>query len=496
MTVLDIVDTYEPFEKQDLAHRAGARHLLFGGAVGPGKTRFLVEHIKATMLKWPGIPILLGRYNLIDLERTTLREWHRHVDPRLWDPKFGGRFDANENAYYFPNGSSLTATSMKDWERHMSAEYGMIAFEELSEIPELVYNNLETRLRWTTGEGDCQRPACLALDTYHPHPVHPLYQMVSACNPTPRWPKARWYDRWAAGTLPPSHAFIQALTRDNPRLPPDYIPNLMENNNPTWVRRMLDGDWTAFEGATFANFTRARNMWPSSEPFRNLLDGQPYGGIDWGATTTYAHRTAATLTGRLRCGALLTFWEYSKQGPAAKDFFSALRTQTKMWRSAGWFADTSQSRAIEALNESSPSLSILPANNEAGSRADGINLMARLFEGTCECGEHASLMIHESCTHLLSGIETYHEVPETNATSGFGPVGTDPVRRDDDEVDAERYNVDGMNRLRPVVTNLDLQVSSPRRGPNAVRTSSILEFRRQMREQRLQQVLQNWDGDY
>lgn len=484
----DIVirDSYKPFPKQVEAHRSGKRHLLFGGAVGPGKTRYLVEHAKATMTRYPGIPILLGRYNLIDLQRSTEMEWLRHVDDRLY------KYESKTGSYLFHNGSRLVLTGMKDWERHMSAEYGMIIFEELGEIAQPVYNNLETRLRWTTGEGDCQRPACLELSNYRPHPLHPPYQMVSACNPTPRWPKQRWYDRWVNGTLPPSHEFIQALTEDNPFLPPDYIANLMENNNETWVRRMLKGDWTAFEGAVFHMFFRGKHMWPRDQFFRDQLT-DVYGGIDWGATTTYAHRTAGYLTGRLTCGALLTFWEYSKQGPAASDFFEQVTRATKMWGPEGWFADTSQSRAIEALGTYA-NLPILPANNEKGSRKDGVNLMARLFDSTCNCGEHASWMIHEDCTHLLSGIETYHEVPETNASAGFQAITEDPVRRDDDEVDAARYNVEGMNRMRPIVTNLDVKVLSPR-SEKASRASSIMAHRRQTREDRLKAVLDGW-GDY
>ena len=487
---LVIEHRYVPYPKQEIAHKVKARHLLFGGAVGPGKSRFIVEHIFAKMQRWPGIPILLGRYNLIDLQRTTEVAWKTVLDERLWTPRWGGSYDEQTHSYRFGNGSILYLTDFKNWERWMSAELGMIVFEEVSEVSEDVYNNLETRLRWTTGEGDCQDEYCLGLPNYRPHNLHPFYQMVSASNPTPRWPKRRWFDRWADGTLPKSHAFVQALTKDNPSLPPDYEQNLMENNNPMWVRRMLDGDWTAFEGATFQNFARATHCWYSVDEFENLIE-EVYGGIDWGATTTYAHRTAACLTARIKGGGLLTFWEYSKQGPAASDFFAQLRSATKRWRVRGWFADASQPRAIEALQESG--LPILPAERGHGVRADRTNLLARLFE-IRPGQERPGLMIHERCTRTVTGIETYHEVPQSEATRGFAAIGEDPVRRDDDEVDALGYNIEGMHRLRPVVDNRPLKVINGAGNSRvAVRPSKILAERRQIRENRLAAVLREWE---
>jgi hypothetical protein len=489
---LTIEHKYVPFPKQLIAHQTKARHLLFGGAVGPGKTRFEVEHIFAKMQRWPGIRILLGRYNYIDLQRTTELEWKRSIDNRLWAPEWGGSYNEQTHAYTFGNGSTLYLTDLKNWERWMSAELGMIVIDEVSEVGEDVYNALETRLRWTTGEGDCQDEYCLALPNYRPHNLHPFYQMVTASNPTPRWPKQRWYDRWSDGTLPKSHAFIQALTEDNPALPPDYEKNLMENNNPMWVRRMLRGDWTAFEGATFQNFSRATHCWPPGEEWEHLIE-EVYGGIDWGATTTYAHRTAATLTARLKQNmGLLTIWEYSKQGPAASDFFAQLRMAQKRWKVRGWFADASQPRAVEALREQG--LPLIAAARHNGARSDRTNLLARLFE-IRPSSDRPGLMLLERCTHTITGIETYHEVPQSEATRGFGAITDEPVRRDDDEVDALGYNVDGMNRMRPVVDSRPLVVVNGGGNPSPVKTpaSKIIAERQRLRNERLQAVLSKWE---
>lgn len=477
-----------------LAHQSRARHLLFGGAVGPGKSRFLVQHIAKRMLDWPGIPIVLGRYNLKDLQRTTEVEWRRHIDNRLWDPKFGGRYDSQTNSYRFANGSTLYMTQLKDWESWMSAELGMIVYEEISEVPEIVYQNLDTRLRWTTGEGVCEREECAALANAREHSRHPLYQNVAASNPTPRWPKQRWYDRWANGTLPKSHEFIQALTEDNPFLPPDYESALMEGNNATWVRRMLKGDWTAFEGATFWNFNRPTHIWTDDRPFMGLIE-EVYGGIDWGGTTTYAHRTAATLTARLRNGDFLTFWEYSKQGPASVDLIQTLQRMSRLFNVRQWFAGGEQGRAIELLADPEHTTAPLPikaAPMEKGVRKTRANLLFNLFEPIGKDGA-PKLMIHESCTHTITGIETYHEVPESEVATGHGPIPDEPSRRDDDEVDALGMNLDGMNRLRPVVSNQAIEVVLPH-NRNQRGVSSIMAARRDMKTERLRQFLEDSGG--
>lgn len=488
---LDIENNYQPFPKQHMAHTSKARWLLFGGAVGPGKSHFLVQHNLAKALKYPGIPLLIARYDLIDLKRTTMKEWLKVVDPRLYDPKYGGQWNRTENWFRFANGSTIYFSGLKDYESWMSAELGMLSVDEAQEVPEETIRQLATRLRWTYKEGGlCDRPECKEVDERE-HFSHPFYQIALCSNPHPGWLKSRFFDPWKNGQERPNHAFIPSLTRDNPALPPTYEQDLLEENNAIWVRRMLEGDWTAFEGMVFSNFNRASHMWRDERgalpPFAEVI-----GGIDWGATSTYAHRTAAVLVGRTYDNQYIAFWEYSKQGPAARDFFDTIRRLTELYRVRSWYCDPTQARAVELADTTG--LPFKNAERRQGSRKTRINRLVNCFEFR-RGAEDPVLMVHERCQHTITGIESYREVPETEATRGFGPVTEDPVRRDDDEVDALSYAMEGHNRNRRILVNQDLEVAGMGQKKNKSFASSVLEARRQAKHERLRMLLEGFEED-
>src|SRR5687767_15201673 len=148
--------SYVPTDKQQLAHNSLKKYVLFGGARGPGKSRWLLEHIKTQMLRWPGLPVFLGRRDLSDLKKTTEVEWTSKVcEPWLYDGKStlraldwkGREYDTaswggvgqhhkSENWYRLANGSTLYLGELKDWESWRSATLGLIAFDEAVETEE------------------------------------------------------------------------------------------------------------------------------------------------------------------------------------------------------------------------------------------------------------------------------------------------------------------------------------------------------------------------
>lgn len=483
---------YDPLPGQEQAHATRARHVLYGGGVGAGKSRFLVEHAFSLMTRWPGIPLLLARQDLLDLQRTTEEVWKRVIDNRLWDKRYGGRHNTGDNWYRFPNGSTLYLTGLKDWESWLSAELGGILIEEVSEVSEDAYRGLETRLRWTTGEGECERPECRELETYRQHHTHPFYQMVSASNPTPRWPKRRWVDPFLAGEELPNHAYIPAKTKENTHLPPGYEHDLRLSNkyNPAWVERMLEGDWTAMEGAAYPHFSRGSHMWRRGIPFTHLID-KVYGGIDWGALTTYAHPQVGLLVAVLRDETHLCFAEYSKQGPASADFFEWMEKMQKAWHVEKWWADPTQPKAIELLK---PKFPIDGADRVQGSRGDREMNLSNQF-GFNPVRKRPFLMIHEDCTHTLTGIETHHEVPESEATRGNSAITKEMVRRDDDEVDALGYVEIGIKQVRPAITNHEVTITATGTGSAGRDVSAIMAMRRADRHERLATLVRRFEEE-
>lgn len=479
---------YQPLPYQLQAHSARAPEVLFGAAVGVGKSKTLVEQAFAVAMKWAGVPVLIGRYRQIDLQRTTLQEWMKSIEPHFYAREYGGAHEKATDTFRLINGSTVYFAQLKDWNRWMSAELGWIGIEEANELPETVPQMLQTRLRWTTGKGDCQRAECKALPSYQPHPTHPYYQMFYVCNPNPGWLKRNFWDLHKKGKLPPNRAFIPARTRQNPYLPPSYIENLYQNHDPAFVARLLEGDWDAFEGAIFSNFNAATHVWDALEPYKHLITAV-YGGIDWGHVTTYAHRTCAVLVARLKGGDYLAFWEYSKQGPASEDFHQVLANMTREWNVRTWFADPTQPHATRALR--TLGIPIQDSERTHGSRSERVNNLLNLFA----IGKRGRprLMIHEDLTFTRDAIESYKERPEAETARGTGPIPFDPVRRNDDEVDALGYAMMGADKNRsPVLVNTELNV---RHGPAPKSGSAILQRRREEKHRRISGLIAQWESD-
>lgn len=419
---------YGAWPKQVQFHEATERFIVYGGARGPGKTRALVEDGLATMVRWPGIPIWFLRKDLKDLKATTEVEWQKICPPELYDPRYGGQYHKGERWYEFPNGSIARFGELKDWESYKSATVGRFYIDELNEIEEDALTNLAPALRWTTEKGICKRPECAALgeEFAREHPEHPRYQIKCATNPAPGWVKTRFWEPWRNGHERPNHKFISATAYDNPSLPPNFIPDLLQTNTATWVQNYVHGDWSAFENMVWPHINRPTHMWRGPIPFDQFVE--IIGGIDYGGTTTEAHRTCAYLTGRTRSGRRITFWEYSKQGAAAEDFFTTITVKQREFHPLRWEADASQPRANELLRGNG--IPVFDAPRYKGAVKDGVNEVYRQTQlgPTGEPG----LWIAETCPRLWSGIETYQLDPET---------GEPAKNQDDDEVNAWRYNI-------------------------------------------------------
>lgn len=464
--------------------------VLYGGGLGSGKSAALIEDWYAHAVKNPGSFALLGRYNLIDLRRTTERELLKRVDDRMWT-EWGGKH--TKDYYRLPNGSELYLTSLMDVSSWLSAELSWFGIDECDQVAPDVPETLNTRLRWTTGQGDCQRKECLELPTYRPHYTHPRYAGRMTCNPNPRWPKRLYYEPWSRGEKVYNQSFIAAKTSDNIALPPDYEHNLRQRHNATWIKRMLDGDWTAFEGAIFEVFNRGMHVWRECAR-ADICDNHSgplpefthvAGGIDYGDTTTYAHRTAAYLTGEMKDGRRLTFWEYSEQGPASGNFWDEIRKANNIFHPTCWFADASQNRVKDLASDRG--ITIEPAARGKGDRNDGVTLMLDLLEPRPGVGP--LWFVHERCPRLIEALEIAHELPPEKALQGYGPVPGGMVRRDDDEIDAARYNLSGMDAMRPAIIDRPIVVGGKARGVRESHAGRIMAHRREERERRLADAL-------
>jgi hypothetical protein len=242
--------------KQQMFHDSVARHQEtgFGGARGPGKSFALGHEALRQSIYYPGNLGAIVRKDLVDLKDTTMETLRRYVLPPYQAQGLKARFTGgNRPDLEIDTGrgiSTILWRDAKDEASLMSANLGWVAFDEAVEVSEDFYLMISAAI------GRCRLPD----GTLAPK------RLFWASNPGPGWPK-RYFP---VGNKPckrpvvkigddgleyTTHAaFIPALPRDNPNLPPNYEADLRAKYPDVWVRRFLDGDWSAFEGQVFPEF--------------------------------------------------------------------------------------------------------------------------------------------------------------------------------------------------------------------------------------------------
>ncbi len=223
---IDLTKRYLPFPKQQIAHSAPEKYVLYGGSMRSGKSVWMVNEGIQLSLEYPGNVGALFRYELSTLKKTSLVTLDQYLDPNI--VKYHHHTDqfvefVNGSIMYY--GGLKPTQADKPFERIKSFTLGWFGIEEATEVSEEYFLLLMSR-----------------LDHVLPNGTRPYYKGLLTANPEPGWVRNRFIINKNR-----NHRFIQALPTDNPYLPKDYIKELVHNYPKDWVKKYLEGNWDETE---------------------------------------------------------------------------------------------------------------------------------------------------------------------------------------------------------------------------------------------------------
>lgn len=243
-------------------------------------------------------------------------------------------------------------------------------------------------------------------------------QLLVTTNPdSPRhWLKTEYIDR--AHEL--GHRVYHFTIDDNAHnLEPGYIADLKAQYAGLWYKRFIEGEWTLAEGVIYSMFDPARHV--TAEQPKAIVKELAI-GVDYGARDN-TRGVKAVLGDDNR------IWITQEWVPAEGTEAERSASLRAFCNEHGWpdyfFVDPA-ARGFRLQMHQDELRPVIKANN---SHADGIGIVASLLAA-------GRLVIHESCTELITEIQSYAWDPKA-AEKGID----EPVKLDDHAVDALRYAI-------------------------------------------------------
>lgn len=306
--------TYLPLPRQAEAHEAVESHLfrriLYGGAAGGGKSRFLRWLAYQLCLRYQNFNVLLLRRTWPELEETHIREAIRE------DKLIQAKCTPSNRMVEFPHTGSILkfghCQDDKDMTDYLSREYDLILFDELVTFTEEQYLLISSRARTTRSDW-----APMVVAGSNPGGPGSAWVQDLFIHKTRDKKKFPNYD-------PKQHHFIKALLDDNPYVAEGYVDFLMDL--PYELREAYRwGNWSIFPGQFFKEFRTDKHVGHIYVP----PEIPRIGGMDWGYLRPGVFLWAVPLDD----GRLYIEKEYVYQETIASEVAKSVAILTKIW---GW----------------------------------------------------------------------------------------------------------------------------------------------------------------
>ena len=384
-------------EKQWTATEAADTHkyMLFGGSRGPGKSYWLRWYSLRRLLTWAGQGFEGVRVMLACEDYPSLYE-RQASKIQIEFPHWLGEYHTSRNEYRLRpqyGGGAIALRNLDDASKYQSAEFALIAVDEITKNPERTFHILRGSLRWPGIED---------------------VGMVAASNPEANWVRDYWISRQFPDEVLPEadkFAFVAALPEDNPHLPDSYWQML--DTLPGALRQAWRyGDWfAAVEGLVYDTFNQD-----------NIVDTEPDAErpIELAIDDGYTDPRATLFIQRQPNGDILVFDELYQTKHLEEETIADIlsKCEDNGWPRPELAAVSHEAVALQRrLREAN-----IPARNWLSTKAGGGgSTRVQAIQATraliCDGKGYRAIKVHRRCKNLLDEIMAGYKYPEGKKSS-------------------------------------------------------------------------------
>lgn len=417
---------YQPTPAQYPFSASTARYKLAGGSMGGGKTYMLAGEALDHLVTYPGSVGFLGRLDLQDLIKTTLKEFlaqcpkellleHHHTERKITIESVDPRYP-----------STLYYGELKDPNSLLSLNLSFFVIDEAFEVPKQSFDALASRLRLRLPDG-----------------TYPQYVGMLSSNPAPCWlmdyfpvteeqqiaVRTGQWDR-------PQYAYFPFGMDANPHVATDYVREMQDlfRDDEVAYARYVQGRWdNRMQGLIYP--LEPYHRWKAPMPGMRLykpgmpveLAGDPSGGA----------APYSVLVIQQQGERVCIVDEFYEEGASDEDVHEWLRAKPYRDKVVDGIFDPAAKTSIERLQRLGLPVRGLTHKKDIAGHIATVKGIMRQDAAT----GYAPLLIDENyCTHLLSefGLYSYRKIKESDYKAGQRPSET-PEDKNNHAINALEY---------------------------------------------------------
>lgn len=279
--------SYTPQPRQELLHKTTARQILYGGAVGGGKSHALRWDAYIFCLQNPGCQAYLFRRSLVELRDNHIKFVRSEIPASVAD------YSETRNALEFKNGSTFNfcyCEKESDVYRYQGSEMHWCGIDEAGQMTPTQLNYLKTRNRlggWKPSDDHSRER--LPRFVMGSNPGGPGHNYLKSIFKTGIEPEKYFQDMEMVDPNNPDDpgwksVFIPAAMADNKFIDANYA-GALGGLPPELAKAYREGDWDAVVGQALHLLSEKEHK---LRPFVPPKHWTRFMVIDWGSVSPFS----------------------------------------------------------------------------------------------------------------------------------------------------------------------------------------------------------------